>query len=615
MFEHQPPHQARSCVLLFLAVMLLAASVSALEAGTPGADAVVLGRVVSSESRWTPDHLNIETAAQVAVDRVLDGSVGGATVAVTVPGGTVGDLVQVVVGGPVLETGTEGRFTLRADGRGGYTVAEVADLAVSDGAATNAGEVSAAVAPPGAGTAPGDGASEEPAGPVRRALDSGPVITSVSPQIASAGTDTTITITGTGFGTEGPGSDVGFTSYGGVYWASGRTDYEWNANDIVNWSDTEVRVRVPTGFSSDGYAVSASSGKVWVVTDANETSTQVPFAVSFGVGGEKWEEAPVFSVNDNCPGVAGGASAVRRAAATWNAALPPTFQIDCSGASANTTSGIDGLNLIAWGTPEGSTYWYDESNETILEADIILDPSREWTTGVAAEPVYNIETWVLSDLGFCIGIASLAGEEPQGPSDTGKVSFVYLADVYGNMNLLSLHPADGAAAAYLYNGESASPDLIGAAFTTDTITGPAPLAVQFGDASLGGATGWAWDFGDGNTSTQKNPAHTYASPGTYTVTLTASAPGHPDDTIRALDRITVGAGVAAVPGGAGVPTDTNADGTYEDVNGNGRKDFADVVLFFNQMTWIAANEPVALFDYNGNGRIDFADVVWLFNCL
>ena len=42
---------------------------------------------------------------------------------------------------------------------------------------------------------------------------------------------------------------------------------------------------------------------------------------------------------------------------------------------------------------------------------------------------------------------------------------------------------------------------------------------------------------------------------------------------------------------------------------------ADVVLIFNQMSWIAANEPVAGFDYNGNGRVDFAAVVWLFNSL
>ena len=52
-----------------------------------------------------------------------------------------------------------------------------------------------------------------------------------------------------------------------------------------------------------------------------------------------------------------------------------------------------------------------------------------------------------------------------------------------------------------------------------------------------------------------------------------------------------------------------------DFNGNGRIDSADVVLFFNQMSWILGNEPVFPFDYNGNGRIDFADVVWIFNNL
>ena len=64
-----------------------------------------------------------------------------------------------------------------------------------------------------------------------------------------------------------------------------------------------------------------------------------------------------------------------------------------------------------------------------------------------------------------------------------------------------------------------------------------------------------------------------------------------------------------------LPTDTGGDGLFDDVNGNGRPDFADVVLYFNQMAWIAANEPVTSFDCNANGRIDFADVVWLFNHL
>jgi Zn-dependent metalloprotease len=44
------------------------------------------------------------------------------------------------------------------------------------------------------------------------------------------------------------------------------------------------------------------------------------------------------------------------------------------------------------------------------------------------------------------------------------------------------------------------------------------LVVDFIDASTG-ATSWDWDFGDLSTSSSQNPSHTYASAGTYTVTL------------------------------------------------------------------------------------------------
>ena len=47
------------------------------------------------------------------------------------------------------------------------------------------------------------------------------------------------------------------------------------------------------------------------------------------------------------------------------------------------------------------------------------------------------------------------------------------------------------------------------------------LPVQFTDVSSNVPTSWNWDFGDGTTSTEQNPVHTYAESGIYTITLEA----------------------------------------------------------------------------------------------
>ncbi len=56
-------------------------------------------------------------------------------------------------------------------------------------------------------------------------------------------------------------------------------------------------------------------------------------------------------------------------------------------------------------------------------------------------------------------------------------------------------------------------------FTATPTEGVAPLDVDFTDGSTSDTTSWAWDFGDGATSTAQNPSHQYAAPGKYTVTL------------------------------------------------------------------------------------------------
>ena len=65
------------------------------------------------------------------------------------------------------------------------------------------------------------------------------------------------------------------------------------------------------------------------------------------------------------------------------------------------------------------------------------------------------------------------------------------------------------------------PDLT-ANFTANVTSGPVPLTVQFTDESVGNATTWLWDFGDGNTSAEQSPFHTYTAPGNYTANLTAT---------------------------------------------------------------------------------------------
>src|SRR5205085_11603983 len=72
--------------------------------------------------------------------------------------------------------------------------------------------------------------------------------------------------------------------------------------------------------------------------------------------------------------------------------------------------------------------------------------------------------------------------------------------------------------------------------TADKINGTSPMTVQFtGNKSTdpeGQALTYNWNFGDGNTSTEANPSHTFTSdtPIKYTVTLTVT------DTQGAMDN-------------------------------------------------------------------------------
>ncbi len=75
------------------------------------------------------------------------------------------------------------------------------------------------------------------------------------------------------------------------------------------------------------------------------------------------------------------------------------------------------------------------------------------------------------------------------------------------------------------------------AFSATPLSGATPLLVSFTNESTGAST-YEWDFGDGETSTQKNPTHLYDAPGNYTVSLTAIS-GSVKDSLTKVSYIVV----------------------------------------------------------------------------
>jgi|GEM_PF-2088238 len=78
------------------------------------------------------------------------------------------------------------------------------------------------------------------------------------------------------------------------------------------------------------------------------------------------------------------------------------------------------------------------------------------------------------------------------------------------------------AAVLMFSGAVSAADVPSANFTADKYWGVNNVTVHFTDTSTGNPTSWNWDLGDGTTSTEQNPTHTYSTLGSYNVSLTAT---------------------------------------------------------------------------------------------
>ena len=126
-------------------------------------------------------------------------------------------------------------------------------------------------------------------------------------------------------------------------------------------------------------------------------------------------------------------------------------------------------------------------------------------------------------------------------------------------------------------------------FTGTPTTGGAPLAVTFTDSSTGTPTFWAWEFGDGASSTVQSPSHTYSNTGTYSVALTVNN-GYGSNTLTRSNYITVASAptfvaAGAVASGTGAITPALPSGIASN----------DILLLFLE----TANQAISIANQNG----------------
>jgi hypothetical protein len=125
------------------------------------------------------------------------------------------------------------------------------------------------------------------------------------------------------------------------------------------------------------------------------------------------------------------------------------------------------------------------------------------------------------------------------------------------------------------------------------------------------------DYGDGSgiqalvLSGKSIPlSRDYSSYGVYQVTVTVT-----DDEGMwgsASFQVEIRHVCPLIPGSTEPSLDNDADFQCEDVNGNGRLDFSDVVLLFKNLEAPEVLNNAEDFDFNGNGLLDMADLIALF---
>jgi PKD repeat protein len=535
---------------------------------------IVEGKVISQHSFWNSNNTMIYTSSEVEVYKIFKGSLSTSTISIISEGGTVG--LTRITADPALNlyVGDIGVFTCAPPTHMRNLPVNISGIPQFEAYASVQGFVKYDLDSETAADAfhtytnvetelyP---AVLEPSRLTYAEIQSfslhqfstlhGPqnptvqAITGIAPTTITAGTASTITITGSGFGaTQGSGS-VRFRNADD----GGSTVIVPHASQYVSWSSTQIVVEVPQN---------AGTGTIQVVQGQTFTSAQtltISYAhlnVDFdpgsgteaygtdhvndnGTGGYTWRMNTAFDAD-----VAMRASFMRAfdswrcatgvnwtigATTSINDAVSDGTNIICEDVTAPLAPGILGVCYSYWsGCASGPTIvWYVNELDIIFDDGSNISPlTWEYGPSLPTGSEYDFETVAVHELGH--------GHQLGHVISPGAIMHYAISNGTSNRAL----GANDLAGGNFVQSKSVIANVCGPGAMTNHSCGSAPVAnfsgtptslcaggtVGFTDLSTNVPTSWSWTFQGGtpSSSSAQHPTITYNTPGTYSVSLTAT---------------------------------------------------------------------------------------------
>jgi PKD repeat protein len=538
---------------------------------TKNSPTIIDGQVIAQHAYWNAEKSSIFTVNTVMVNTRLKGS-SQPTIEIITPGGELDGKLLVVEPNAELRTGSKGIFFLKdntvafdfASSVKQYEIYSLAQGFIEEDEYTgkyndpfeeyaNRTVVYGLIGKTtGMNLRLGNTSNA-------MAVSSG-TVTGFSPSTISAGTQSVLTINGTGFGVRKPSSTVQFRDANSTN--SSNCVSVPDSSYILSWTNTQIKVIVPgaSAFRQGG----SGSGVVKVIDgDGNIITSSMSINISYNqfeykkrriaLIGQNGSGGYTFTLNSNFSGNTNAKETFQRALDQWRCSTGVNAIISSSTTSTVCNSQSDNMNVVSFADANcplpagalGTTYSTYSlcSNSPIMPdgMDMIFNPDANFYMGTAAPASnqYDFESVALHELGHAFGQGHhSSGTEVMYPSIANGFTKRVLnpaSDIANIKEVISLSTAAVSTCGFSkFTAVAPCAVSFTANFTADKFMGCAPLTINFTDKTTGSPTQWKWDIDNNGTVdyTAQNPSHTFTTPGHYSIKLIASNAASKDSIIK-----------------------------------------------------------------------------------